>query len=407
MCWLEKFPSLAAKNWPFSINLLPPTACLVGGAVRDALLNRQREYLDLDFVLPEAAVETARAIAKHYRSGFVVLDKERQIARVVFEEATVDFAQQEGDSLETDLRRRDFTVNAIAYNPHSDELIDPLQGLADLEGRVLKMVSPANLQDDPLRLLRAYRQAAQLNFTIESKTRSTISNLAPLLSEVAAERVQTELGYLLASCQGSSWLTAAWEDGLLSFWFQTAKADNFQQLARVDSSAKLIANTWSELGSKSQSWYSLAKLASLVSGVPAEAELELIGLKYSRAEIRTVTTVLKHLPRLEELKTPMSLREEYFLFLDVGDVLPILVVLAVAVGVSLDLIAPLLDRYLDPKDIVAHPQPLVTGNDLMRVLKIPPSPKIGKLLTEIQLARIEGKISTYEDALKLAEKLSG
>ncbi|HBW90708.1 MAG TPA: [cytidine(C)-cytidine(C)-adenosine (A)]-adding enzyme, partial [Cyanobacteria bacterium UBA11149] len=86
----------------------------VGGAVRDSLLSRRSDYLDLDFVLPVDAIKIARSLANRYKAGFVVLDKERQIARVVFEAATVDFAQQEGESIETDLYRRDFTINAIA-----------------------------------------------------------------------------------------------------------------------------------------------------------------------------------------------------------------------------------------------------------------------------------------------------
>ena len=85
---------------------------------------------------------------------------------MVFPNATVDIAQQEGDSLETDLHRRDFTINAIAYNIHTQEIIDPLNGGADLEKGILRMISPANLEDDPLRLMRGYRQAAQLGFTV-------------------------------------------------------------------------------------------------------------------------------------------------------------------------------------------------------------------------------------------------
>ena len=183
------------QSIPFNLDYLPSGTYLVGGAVRDALLQRQRDYLDLDFVLPELAIEIAKKIANCYQAGFVVLDRKRQIARVVFPQGTVDFALQEGNSLVKDLQRRDFTVNAIAYDPHTAELFDPVGGLVDLKSRLLKMISPANLVDDPLRLLRAYRQAAQLDFTIEAETRSTICQLAPLLGKIAAERVQTELGY--------------------------------------------------------------------------------------------------------------------------------------------------------------------------------------------------------------------
>ena len=136
------------------------------------------------------AVETARAIALHYNAGFVVLDAEHQIARVVFSNATVDFAQQIGPTIYSDLHRRDFTINAIAYNPHSETLLDPLDGCADLERRVLCMIAPENLKDDPLRLLRAYRQAAQLGFGLDGETKAIIRSLAPYLKTVAAERVR-------------------------------------------------------------------------------------------------------------------------------------------------------------------------------------------------------------------------
>ncbi len=405
---------LSPQSWPFSQEWLPPEACLVGGAVRDALLGRRAEYLDLDFVLSADAVQTARKLAKHYKAGFVVLDAERQIARVVFDQATVDLAQQEGDSLETDLRRRDFTVNAIAYNPHTNELIDPLQGYADLQQGIIRMVSPANLQDDPLRLLRAYRQAAQLGFRIESTTQSTIRQLAPLLTQIAAERVQVELGYLLKSPQGTPWLTAAWEDNLLQAWFSDATERSLAQVAASDRAGILLEETWSALGEelrasvggKSASLLSLAKLACLLPSVPEAAEEQLLRLKYSRAEIRTAITAVKHLPQLlSHATSPMSLREQYFFFQNVGSVFPALAVLAVASEVPVEAIAPLSDRYLNPDDQVAHPTPLVTGNDLMKALHLPASPQVGKLLTELQVARIEGKISSREDALEFAAQL--
>ena len=83
------------RSLPFSVEELPSDTCLVGGAVRDALLQRQSQYIDFDFVLPERAVETAREISQRYKAGFVVLDPERHIARVVFPQGTLDFAQQE------------------------------------------------------------------------------------------------------------------------------------------------------------------------------------------------------------------------------------------------------------------------------------------------------------------------
>ena len=405
--------ALSPQNWPFSLEWLPPQACLVGGAVRDALLLRRAEYLDLDFVLPTDAVQTARSLAGHYKAGFVVLDAERQIARVVFKDATVDLAQQEGNSLETDLHRRDFTINAIAYNPHTEQFIDPLQGSVDCRAGVIRMVSQSNLEDDPLRLLRGYRQAAQLGFRIEPETQAVIRQLAPLLGQVAAERVQVELGYLLKSPQGTPWLTAAWEDNLLQAWFPDATAQGLAQVAAVDDSAKVLEETWHELGMELQALVgsksallSLAKLANLLPSVPAAAEEQLLGLKYSRAEIRAVITALTHLPQLLSYTTSeMPIREQYFFFRDVEAVFPALAVLAIASGMPVDKIAPLINRYLTPDDQVAHPTQLVTGNDLMRSLNLPAGQQIGQLLTAIGVARAEGRISTPQEALQLATQL--
>lgn len=405
---------LSPETWPFSQEWLPPEACLVGGAVRDALLGRRGEYLDLDFVLPTDAVQTARKLAQHYNAGFVVLDPDRQIVRVVFKDATVDLAQQEGDSLETDLRRRDFTINAIAYNPYTQELIDPLQGYADLQQGIIRMVSPKNLQDDPLRLLRAYRQAAQLGFNIEPATQSAIRQLAPLLQKIAAERVQVELGYLLKSPQGTVWIKTAWEDKLLQGWFPDATDQGLAQVAAVDKAAILLEQIWPELGvelrasagGKSASLVSLAKLACLLPSVAEAAEEQLLNLKYSRTEVRIGITVVKDLPQLLSHSTsPMSIREQYFFFQEVGVVFPALVVLAVASGMPLQQVTPLIKRYLTPDDPVAHPTQLVTGKDLMRSLHLPSGRQIGQLLTAIGVARAEGRISTAAQALELARQM--
>lgn len=413
----REFSALSPENWPFDLEFLPNPAYMVGGAVRDALLGRQRDYLDLDFIIPEKAVKVARKIATHYKAGFVLLDPERQIARVVFPDATADFAQQEGDSLETDLRRRDFTMNAIAYHPHTNQLIDPLQGYTDLKQSLIRMVSPANLQDDPLRLLRAYRQAAQLSFTIHPETRSVIREMAPLLGTIAAERVRVELGYLLNSPSGIPWLTAAWEDGLINIWLSHATEKSFLQLVSVDSATTTLTNIWPQLGIELSQpirdtiktpWLSLAKLACLVANDPILAEAELQKLSYSRAEIKGVITIVKLLPQLylqPESPNKMSLREQYFLFREARQAFPIVAVSALATGIPVETISPLINRYLNPDDQVAHPIPLISGNDLMRELNLKPSPKLGELLTEIQIARIEGKIFTVEEAIAFSAEL--
>ena len=444
---------LKRENFPFNLELLPQPAYIVGGAVRDGILGRKREYLDLDFVLPGDAVGIARKIAKHHQAGFVLLDAEREIARVVFAHATADFAKQEGDTLEVDLHRRDFTINAIAYNPFTQEIIDPLQGCEDIKAGILRMISPANLQDDPLRLLRAYRQASQLGFTIEATTMTTIRSLAPYVTSLAAERVRVEISYMLTGPEGTPWLKKAWEDHLLSPFFKNTTPERVAKLIEIDRAASLLTQTWTELGEKLSeyvrdtvkiTWLGIAKLATLVSPDPEVAEIELQNLTYSRAEIRAVTTALRSLKILNPGNlnsgnlnsgnlnsgnlnsgnlnpgnlnpgnlnpgnlnpSEMSLREQFFFFQTAADVFPTTAILFVADDNNeVEAIAPLIARYLDPDDLVSHATQLVSGKDIILYLNIPSSPLVGELLTEIKVAQAEGKVSTPHEAIEFARQL--
>jgi tRNA nucleotidyltransferase (CCA-adding enzyme) len=400
------------ENLPFDLNLLPQPVYVVGGAVRDSLLGRVRTELDLDLVIPTGAVEMARQLATEYRVGFVLLDAERQIARVVFPRMTVDIAQQSGNSITDDLARRDYTLNAIAYDLHTGETIDPLDGTQDIQARTIRMVSNQNLIDDPLRLLRAYRQAAQLNFMIEPDTRQAIRKLVLSLTTVAAERVLAELRYLLQTPDSSKWLAAMVEDELLAGWLKIPISKDFKiQLAKFDRSIELIEHHYPALKLELDqplrdtiaiSRRSLGKLTILLSPDLKVATDQMLRLTFSSVEIQVVTTTINYLPQL--LGTAMSLPEQYFWFQSVGTNFPLLVGLAIMAGIELVNLADLIDRYLDCDDQVAHPVSLVSGHDLIKVLEIAPSPIIGKLLTEIQLARIAGEISTFTDALQFAKR---
>nr|MBW4577918.1 CCA tRNA nucleotidyltransferase [Aphanothece sp. CMT-3BRIN-NPC111] len=133
----------------------------------------------------------------------------------------------------------------------------------------------------------------------------------------------------------------------------------------------------------------------------------MLRLTYSRAEIEAVTTAIAYLPKLLEFATSEMpvLRQQYFFFQGVGAAFPAVAVLAVASGISPDALIPLINRYFNPEDLLAHPTPLVTGNDLMRALNLRAGPQVGQLLTEIQVARAEGRISTQAEALEFAADL--
>lgn len=410
---------LSPQSWPFDLSLLPESAHLVGGSVRDALLGRKADYLDLDFVLPREAVETARMISQHYKAGFVVLDPKNKIARVVFEQATVDFAQQVGESLETDLHRRDFTVNAIAYHPHTERIFDPLGGCADLERRLLRMISADNLADDPLRLLRAYRQAAQLGFVLDEQTRTTIHQLAPLLGKVAAERVRGELDCLLSKPEGTPLVKLAWQDDVLRTWLPNLSAEQVHKLKAIDEAAEYLQQKRPEFARSltgwikeqtppefHRSWFKAAKLSRILSADVDKAEVELIHFKYSRIEQQAVLAILRsweYLKRISEGHD--SRRQQYYLFKTAGSSFLALILVGLAEGISLSQVDGLIERFLDKADPVAYPRPLVSGRDLIQTLGMRPGPHIGDLLAAIELAHAEGHIRSPEEALQWAKTL--
>jgi putative nucleotidyltransferase with HDIG domain len=173
---------------------------LVGGAVRDMLLNRLSR--DLDFALPTNGISLARHVANTFKADFMVLDHERDTGRVIVTEADgtrtfLDFATYRGKGLEEDLRARDFTVNAIAFDLRNKTLIDPLNGASDLRAKLIRACSPTSLLDDPVRILRAVRQAAAFDFKIDLETRKAMKQAASSLPKVSPERQRDELFKML------------------------------------------------------------------------------------------------------------------------------------------------------------------------------------------------------------------
>jgi putative nucleotidyltransferase with HDIG domain len=132
----------------------------------------------------------------------MVLDDVRDTGRVIVSESSgsrifLDFATYRGSNLEEDLRARDFTMNAIAFNLQDQTLIDPLNGASDLRNRLIRACSPSSLSDDPVRILRAVRQAAALGCKIQPETRQSMKQAAHLLPGISPERLRDELFKIL------------------------------------------------------------------------------------------------------------------------------------------------------------------------------------------------------------------
>lgn len=184
---------------------------LVGGPVRDAFLGRAVN--DLDFTTdatPDEILAIVKPIAEaHWDIGRAFGTIGAKVAGETVEITTYradaydgDSRKPEvvfGDSLEADLTRRDFTVNALALRLPKLELVDPSGGVEDLVAKVLRTPSAPeqSFGDDPLRMLRAARFASQLGFDVEDGTAQAMSDLAPEIDRISAERVRDELAKLL------------------------------------------------------------------------------------------------------------------------------------------------------------------------------------------------------------------
>jgi poly(A) polymerase len=187
-------------------------AYLVGGFIRDWMLDR--ETSDIDFTINGDVYPVAEELAQSVGGTVVLLDNVNKIARVV---AVIDKRKWQCDfgafyqGIEEDLHRRDFTIDAMAIDLNDFvnncfRIIDPFKGQEDIVRRQVKSVTEEVFKDDPARLLRAVRIAAELGFIIESATENLMRTFSDLTKYVAGERLRSELVRLLNSRFAGHWL---------------------------------------------------------------------------------------------------------------------------------------------------------------------------------------------------------
>ncbi len=189
---------------------------LVGGFIRDSLL--ERETRDIDIAVAADALDVSGGVADSLHGKRVILDESAGVARVVLPEESegaghwyLDFSTMRG-SIQEDLERRDFTIDAMAMDLHDlghglpAALIDPLSGAEDLNKHLIRAVSHHTFRDDPVRLIRGVRLAGEYGFAIEARTEAQLVEDHGLIDQVAGERVREELCRILGVPHAASYL---------------------------------------------------------------------------------------------------------------------------------------------------------------------------------------------------------
>ncbi|MHB2026892.1 MAG: CCA tRNA nucleotidyltransferase [Elusimicrobiota bacterium] len=466
---------------------------LVGGAVRNLFLGRPVADLDLAVSTPRIL---AKGLAKDSSGVFVVLDEKNAVFRVVLPERRfkvlrqIDVSRLDGKNIEDDLARRDFSVNAMAVKLSTGmrtigkkDLIDPFGGISDLRKKIIRCRSKSIIEADPLRILRAFRIAAQLDFTIDPRTLTMISSLKRLTRKPAAERISSEVCDLLDVQRSSRWLRIMDSSGVLTALFPELDparrcaqvyygrggvlAHSLETVARLDFLLErlevVFPNDYAairhEMGIKNfseASFPAFLRLTALLHDVakPKTAKFMEGRLRFFRhdeigaemvsdmlKELRfskdfcaaAAAVVLNHLrPGNLAANFQITRRAAYRFFRDVGERslallltcwsdhasymledrvkrhLPLLSenpgTFSSGVKESekktirhLQVISLLMRRLMDAEQKPV-PAPVIDGNDVMKILRIKPGPKVGLWLEQIREAQAEGKISSRDGA---------
>lgn len=358
---------------------------LVGGYLRDLL--RGIRSRDIDFVVRGDPGSMVSMIFPE-GEGSVIAFRETLLVRVVLGDTTVDFSELKGE-IEDDLSRRDFTVNAIAWSPEKG-LIDPLKGVSDIEKGRLRGISEKNFVDDPLRLLRAYRFAAELGWTIDQGTRRIIRKLKQSIKVSATERITLEFYKLLNSEGSLNALKQALEDGLMEeiIAIDSGKLrENIKALSRLNSFLKKIPE---ELRSDLDNTFSQG--LSLIGLLRAEqllygSDIHRSSLSLSRAIVKRLVVTMKLLDTYKK-KEDLNDSEIFDLFAGAEDA-----VMDFALLTKKMRFLKKVERFLQVRSVLA-------AEEVMRVTGLESGPELGRVLHDMRKLQFLGKIKDEEGARK-------
>jgi poly(A) polymerase len=437
-------------------------AWIVGGALRDELLGRP--VRDVDIAVAGDPERAARETAAELRGPVFQLSGVFGAWRVIDRRGgrVFDFSPLQGDTIEDDLARRDFTVNAMARPREGGDLIDPHGGRADLESRTLRVLGPQAYETDPLRALRLVRLAAELDFTSDPTTESLTRAAAPRVPDAAGERVFAELRRLVIADGVLDGLALADRLGVLASVLPEVSAlhsveqSHYHHLDVYDHTVEVLSQLMELVRDVSPRLRSALdepladeltrgqalRLGALLHdiGKPVTREVRDDGrvtfMRHDRIGAEMVRGVCRRLRTSERLSAfvealtrhhlalgflvherPLDRRTVYRYLARTTPVEVEVTLLSCADRLAtrgrkaeqateahLELARELMEAALDWRE-QGPPRPPLRGDELAAELGIPPGPELGWLIRELTEAAYAGEARTRREAVELARKL--
>jgi len=378
---------LNSHHLDFISSFLPKGSFLVGGYIRDIILKRisEKDNIDIDIVVPSDAIKVGHKIAETYKGKLVILDKEREVVRIILNKISIDIAKQITTTILGDLKSRDFSINSIAYTFENKSLIDPLDGIKDLESSLIRTYSIINLIEDPLRILRCFRFVSELSFYIDKGLITKLIQFKGKLSIVAKERINNEIRRIV---KGEN----ALESILLIRKFNIFSLENFY---RDKSFLDLKKINYEELNQNEKKKFLFLFFLSQILDLSS-----LEKYKFSKDEILKIKLLKKwhlivqktNILRLNEL-------ERFQLHQELEDILPSFI-FYLPQNLRLDW----LNRWRNRDDKLFHPSNLINGDVLKKYLNVKDGPLLGDLLNYLSMELAYERLENFDEAIYKAKR---
>jgi len=415
---------LRSVNLFFS--LTNTTVYLVGGYIRDLLLGK--ESSDIDIVV-DAPTSTVKALA-HFLNATVFYLRKREIyARVMImrEGRRIDISFINEENFKEELERRDFTINSMAINltklfkGEDDFFIDYFNGLKDIEDKIIRQTNQNVFEDDPIRVLRAFRFKNLLNFEIEKETLNNLKTYKSYLDKVSPERMRDE--FFRITLMDNKILYDLYENGILTEIFPHLDYE-FLQMAltnledaiskpekyfKQEEVREVFVNFWNEPVGKEVFHIQTFKLALLTFGEETPA---LFIRKKFNASLRTCTKVQNVIFAFKYLKNSYEEGQDILSIDFIGTFFRTYKKETIEAYLLLTFYYKNSKKFpkKDVLDFVAlfvknrFKSLVISGNEIVKEYGLTPSPFVGDLLMYLKAHQILEKIKTKEDAKALIDK---